>query len=249
MNALSRICVVTRKDIVDLLSGKFYLYVILMGLICIPYFTGAKDMLVALTGQGASALELRSSAQSYVNVMAYTLPMMLAMLTCSIFSSYAILVDKTKRVFETLLATPLSLRQVWLGKTFGVVIPGLAVGLFLSLAAILAVDLALLKPATGFVVFPSIVPLATALVISPVLVLLVVSLISLLQMIMANPRVPSFAFSAVFFAIYATTIIMKVSGSWSFGVIYSGAALIVGVSLLFLTRMLTKERTVLSSKG
>lgn len=248
MSTMNRVWLVASKDIKDLLSAKFYVYVILMAAICIPYFSGAKDVLDALTKQGAGIEQLRTSTQSYINVMAYTLPMMLTMLVCSIFSSYAILTDKTKRVFETLLATPLSLRQVWLGKALGVVLPGLAVGIGLSLLAIAGVNIAFIARVAGHFVFPNFLSMATALVVTPVLVLLVVSLISLLQLIMTNPRIPTFAFSAVFFAIYATTIITKISGDWSFGLIYASAGTVVGFALVLLTRFLTKERTVLSCK-
>ncbi len=44
--------------------------------------------------------------------MAYNMPLMLAMMFCPIVGAYSIVVDKTKRTFESLLATPLSLRQL-----------------------------------------------------------------------------------------------------------------------------------------
>jgi hypothetical protein len=122
--ATDRVWVVARKDIRDLVSGKFYIYLIFICLICLPYFDSARNAVNELSKQGMSASDVRLAAQSFLDTMAYTLPVMLAMLLCSVFASYAILMDKTKRAFESLLATPLSLKQIWMGKTIGVALPG-----------------------------------------------------------------------------------------------------------------------------
>ena len=247
--ATDRVWVVARKDIRDLVSGKFYIYLIFICLICLPYFDSARNAVNELSKQGMSASDVRLAAQSFLDTMAYTLPVMLAMLLCSVFASYAILMDKTKRAFESLLATPLSLKQIWMGKTIGVALPGMAVGIVVSLAAMVAIDLAIIAPVAGSAVAPAALPIVSALVISPILVFLAVMLISLLQLIMTNPRIPSFAFTVIFMAIYATTVIMKVSSGWNFGLTYLMAAIVIGIALTFLSRFLTNERTVLSSKG
>ncbi len=249
LSTLDRIWTVARKDIRDLVSGKSYLYLIIMCVICIPYFDGAKSVLGELTKQGASSDELRLAAGSYLGSMAYNLPLMLAMLFCPVVGAYSILVDKTKRTFESLLATPMSLREIWLGKTLGVALPGVVVGLVVALAAILAVDLAVVAPAIGSAAVPGLLPIVAALVIIPVLVFEMVAVTTLLQLIMTNPKIPTFAFTATFMAIYVVTIIVHVSAGWFFAAIYAGATILLAVVEMFLTRYLTNERTVLSSKG
>ena len=248
MMNMNGVWVVARKDMRDLLSGKFYLYVILMCLICLPYFDGARNVLNGLSKQGASPEELRLAAQSFLNTLAFTLPISLTMLICSVFAAYSILMDKTKRTLESLVATPLSLRQIWVGKSLAVALPGLAVGLLISLLTILAVDLAFVRPATGSLVVPGAFPMVSALIITPALVLLVVLMVSVLQMIMANPRIPSIIFSVIFIAIYMSAVVQAIP-RWNFGLSYLAAAVVVGIVLLFLLRLLTKERTILSSKG
>ncbi len=249
LSTLDRIWTVAGKDIRDLLSGKSYLYLIIMCIICIPYFDGAKSVLSNLTNQGASSEELHLAAQSFLGSMAFNLPLMLAMLFCPVVGAYSILVDKSKRTFESLLVTPMSLREIWMGKTLGVALPGIVVGEVISLAAILAVDLAVVAPVTGSIVAPAALPIVGALVISPILVFEMVAITSLLRLIITNPKIPTFAFTAIFMAIYAVTVIVHVPANWAFAAIYAGAAAVLGMAAVFLTRYLTNERTVLSSKG
>lgn len=54
-----------------------------------------------------------------------------------VFAGTVLAGEKASGRLETVLATPLSVRSLWLGKTAALVVPGLVIGLF-SLAAILA---------------------------------------------------------------------------------------------------------------
>ena len=63
------------------------------------------------------------------------------MLICGVFSAYAIIMDKAKRTLESLLATPVSLRQIWLGKSLAVALPSVAIALLVSLLALLAMNM------------------------------------------------------------------------------------------------------------
>jgi hypothetical protein len=135
-----------------------------------------------------------------------------------------------------------------MGKNVAVALPSVAITGLVLLATVVALNLAIIVPKTGSWVLPEILPLITGLVIVPLLTFEVVAVVSLLQLIVSNPRVANFAFIAVFLAFYFATV-TGVTASWDFMLIY--AAAIVGLAgvILTLSRFLTRERVVLSSKA
>lgn len=241
--------IIAKKDVKEAFRSKTtYLYVIFLCLLSVPYFDGFNSVIKDLLKQGVTATELRLASQSFLSGVAYTLPFVLTMLICSVFAAYAITMDKAKRTLESLLATPLSLRQIWLGKSLAVALPGVTIALLVSLLALLAMNLVIVVPTVGSFIMPSVLSLVTGLVIVPVVAFFVVSLVSFLQLIMTNPRIANFAFIGIFIGIYLA-IITEWAASWDFSFIYLMAIVFLVVVTLFLARFLTKERIVLSSKG
>ena len=76
----------------------------------------------------------------------------------------------------------------------------------------------------------------------------VVAVVSLLQLVVSNPRVANFAFIAVFFSFYFATI-TGLSDSWDFSLIYVAAMAFLAAVIMILGRFFTRERVVLSSKA
>lgn len=245
---MNKVWIIARKDIKELFRSKFYLYLLLLVIICFPYVDGASNVVSDAQKQGLSLSDLRTSAQSMSGIIAYTLPLVLSMLMCSVFAGYSIVVDKTKRILEPLLATPLSLRQIWIGKSLAVALPGIIIGICMSFLVLVAINVFITMPAVGGFTMPEILAIACALIVSPLLVMLVVLVVSFLQYITSNPRIPSLVFTAVFIGIYMSTI-MEQATSWNFSLIYLVGLVFLSILLAFLFRYLTKERAILSSKG
>jgi len=241
--------IIAKKDVKEAFRSKTtYLYVIFLCLLSLPYFDGFNSVIKDLLKQEISAAELRLAIQSFLSGVAYTLPLVLTMLICSVFAAYAITMDKAKRTLESLLATPLSLRQIWLGKSLAVALPGVTIALVVSLLAFLVMNLVIVVPTVGSFIMPSVLSLVTGLVIVPAVAFLVVSLVSFLQLIMTNPTIAIFAFMGIFIGIYLA-IITEWAASWDFSFIYLMAIVFLVAVTLFLARFLTKERIILSSKG
>jgi ABC-2 type transport system permease protein len=240
---------IARKDIREVFRNKStYIYVAFLFVIAFPYVDGLRSSLSRLTAQGSSIADLDQASRAFLGTTVYTLPLTLSMLFCTYLSAYALMLEKAKRTLESLLATPASLRQVWLGKSLAVAVPSIVITLIVLVVAVLVLNLVVIVPKTGAFVIPDALPLATGVLLIPVLTFGVVAVVSLLQLTMANPRIANFAFIAVFFGFYMVTV-TEVSASWDFSAIYLAAVAFLAGANLLLARLLTKERVVLSSKG
>jgi len=245
---MKRTFVLMHKDLKEALSSKnTYLYFLVLIFIAFPYFSAAKGVLDNLVQQEAPAAIVRETSQALISSMFFTLPLVMVMLVCSVFAAYAVIMDKTKRSIESLLATPLSLRQVWMAKSLAVTIPSVTIGVGISIVLIIVLNVLVFIPAVG-VIIPGISSLVGGIILIPVLTFFVVSIVTFLQLIMTNPRLASLAFSAIFIGIYLSTI-TEVTRNWDFSLIYLVIITLLIVINIFLSRFLTKEKIILSSKG
>ncbi len=97
MIAAGKIYVVAKKDIKEAFHSKStYFYMILLCLLTLPYFDSLRSIIENFSQQGTSLVELRLAGQSFINVITCTLPLVLTMLICSVFSAYSVIMDKTK---------------------------------------------------------------------------------------------------------------------------------------------------------
>jgi len=245
---VKRVSVLVKKDIKELLSSRTtWGYLVLLVVLTFPYFDGAKSVLDKLSKDGASVETLSVATRQIIEGMFYSLPLVLIMLVCGVFTAYAVIMDKNKRTIESLLVTPVSLKQVWLAKSLAVAIPGVVIGVGVAVIAVLAIDIAVCAPVSGFVV-PGYSPLVSALVIIPILTFLIVMMVIALQLVMTNPRLASLIFTVIFMGVYITTI-TGITTNWDYRLIYLGIIAVLVFLNYFISRFLTKERIILSSKG
>ena len=103
----------------------------------------------------ASPLSSRSirTAVSFLNNLAYILPITFSIFVCSIFANYAVIIDKAKRNIESLMATPVSVKQIWMGKTLAVTMPSLIVGIAIAILSYLVITIGFVMPKMGVLSF------------------------------------------------------------------------------------------------
>lgn len=239
--------IIAQKDIGETLrSRSTYIALLVLLAITFSYFSGLNGI---VNNARAGGLEnLKAAIMFYLNTMISTLPLTIAMLIAGPFSSFSMLLEKAKHNFESLLSTSISLREVWLGKSLSVFLPCIITSLAISLLAIVILNLIIIIPVTGIFIVPDSMFVLTGFVFIPVLVFFIVALISLLQLVLANPRIPTFVFSAVFFAIYFGTL-TKFVAELNLVAVYLAVIAILAVVTFYCMRFLTKERVILSSKG
>lgn len=194
----------------------------------------------------------RPMLELIIGLIAYFLPLSILMTFIWVFSSLPIIKEKVNGNVASLLATTLTPKEIWMGKSLAIFLPGFAISVVSTLIVLLTVNFITIEPATGNLFLP--VPLLlTSLLINPLLflgLLLFIVLFSLAN----NPDIaiaPSFL---VGFGLMTGIPLGVATGvinltSWSFSLWYLAGTVVIWAVVCFLSRLLTKENIVLSSKG
>ena len=194
----------------------------------------------------------RPMLELIMGLIAYFLPLSILMTFIWVFSSLPIIKEKVSGNITSLLATTLTPKEIWMGKSLAIFLPGFVISVVSTLIVLLSVNLITIRPVTGNLFLP--VPLLlTSLLINPLLflgLLLFIILFSLAK----NPDTaitPSFL---VGFGLMTGIPLGVATGkinlsSWSFCLWCLAGTAVFWAVVLFFSRLLTKENIVLSSKG
>jgi len=245
---MNKIWIISRKDISDAFrSRSTYVFLIVMVFLTFSYISVYNSNVNSLKN---NTLSINSYSQAYLSTLAYILPLMFSNFICSIFANYAVIVDKAKRNIESLMATPVSVKQIWMGKSLAVTLPSIGIGIGMAIISYLVLDIGFVMPKTGSFILPSIISILSAVIIVPVLLFVIVAIVTYIQLTITNPRVGNFVFSGVF-------IILLIGGEALLGLglstnylalIYLIMILVCAGIVYLLSFSLTKERVLLSSK-
>lgn len=187
-----------------------------------------------------------------ISLIAYFLPLMVLITFIWAFCSLPVVKEKVNGNIASLIATTLTPKEVWIGKSLAIFVPGYLISVISTIVILLTVNLSVIVPGTGRFLLP--LPLAlTSLILNPLL-LLGVLLFIILFSLAGNPDIaitPSFLIG--FGLMMGIPLGMAMGSidlaSWMFTLWYLGGAIVIWITTLFLTRFLTKERILLSSKG
>ncbi len=245
---MSKILVIARKDIREaLLSRSTYAFIFIMLVLTFSYVSSYTAHVKNLTSQTA----IIEFSRAFMNSVAYALPLMYSIFVCSIFATYSVVLDKTKRNLESLMATPVSIVQIWLGKSLAVTLPAIAIGLVISVLDYMVLSFGFIVPRTHVFLFPDVVAIVSAIIIVPVLVFCVVLIVTNVQLTITNPRIANIVFTLIFVLLVFT--INAIGGLGIsigyFPLIYLGVIVLCALVALGLSRSLTKEKVILSSKS
>jgi len=152
----------------------------------------------------------------------------------------------------SLIATTLSPREIWLGKSLAIFIPGYVISVISTIIILLAINLSVVIPSTGRFLFP--LPLFLVSLIWNPLLLLGLLLMVILFSLAGNPDIAiTPTFLVAFGLMMGIPMGMAMGGinlaSWSFSLWYLAGVVIFWIVLFIFTRLLTKERILLSGKG
>jgi cytochrome b561 len=193
----------------------------------------------------------RADVELYLGIIMYVACLFGVGVSINVFAAPAMTKEKSRGVIESLLATPLKPKGLWLAKSLGIFLPGLVLGEIFTIIALVAVNYVYIVPKMGFVINPWIA--VTSFVMLPLMYLclsLLVHLIGLTGNPQSGNTVAQFflpAMTAVAIALPANSVLDI--NSWYFTLINLGIAIVIGIAIALLYSRLTKERIVLSRRG
>ena len=244
---MKKVWVIASKDVSEAFHSRSIYIVIVIAAIFAFSFGSAYNRNIPAN---ASATAVASYSKDFLTSIAYVIPLMYTIVICTVFSNYSVVLDKAKRNIESIMASPVSVRQLWMGKSLSVALPSLILGLGLSLLLFLGFEFVLVVPKADAFVLPSVLAIVTALVIVPVLIFAIVSVVTNIQLVIANPRIANMVFTGIFIVLVIGLNLLTNQGvSIDYiALIYAGVIVLCGIVDYLLSMSLTKEKVLLSSK-
>ena len=96
----------------------------------------------------------RAALELYLGLIIYSACLMGLGINLNSFAFQSMTREKARGNIESLLATPLRAKEIWLAKSLAVFLPGLVLGVALALVTLVAVNYIYFVPSIGFLVNP-----------------------------------------------------------------------------------------------
>lgn len=229
---MSGAAVVAEKEVRQLVKSKnvmlsAFLFVVVFGI-----FTGP----AVISGTGSPA--------QVMDTLGFYLVLTLGIFMSYLFTAQVFLREKQEGVIETLLCSPLSLRELWLGKVLGVTIPA-TVLTYLSAVLITAAG----SWFTGYTLVPSAPVLFHIIVVVPAFVAAASGLLGFVQLVLGMRENQILNFLIIFAIIILISSTRALVGP-AFAVTWTveGATFLLALGIIaltaWLTRFLSRERIV-----
>jgi ABC-2 type transport system permease protein len=245
--------VVLRNDVGDILHSKGFLIVaIIIGVLIVGTAVGVPIALNWWLATGLAWEEAKPLLELFMGLAVNYVPLIVLFACVVTWATDPIAKEKAKGPIESLLATPLTARGVWIGKSLSIFLPAYIMGLSATLIVVLTMNLAAILPTTGHFVLP--LPEAfTAFLFLPLFMLALV-LVGIIFSLITNPVIGQTII--IFVGVVLMQVVGQVGGrilwlltSWDYALYNLAGAVLLGMIAFYLSRSLTKERIILSSKG
>ena len=243
---------IVSRDTRDLTRGMAFRILAAALMILAAALAASAALLIVTSPFDAPETPDGPTASMLVGTMLYfaTLVPFLALLW--VFAGAILMKEKASGHLETLLATPLSTRTLWLAKTAAIVLPGLVMAAVSSALIVIAAVVAVhIRPDTAVFAFSP--PLLVVCWLGNPLLFSGLGALTVILSMRAGPDaaiVPSFVLGFGLMAgVPAGTAVRIIDpSSWVFASGYLGVAALEWIAVFILARGLTKERIVLSSR-
>jgi ABC-2 type transport system permease protein len=190
----------------------------------------------------------RALLELYLSLIMYTTSIICMGINMNVFAFQSMTREKSRGNLESLLATPLTAKDIWVAKSLAVFIPGLVLGEVFTFAAMMAVNYIYFVPKMGFI-YTRWIGLSSFLAVP--LVYLCLSLLVHLVGLSAKPATGNII-AQIFLPIVLTLMINLMlrsvldAASWPFTLANFGLAAVIAIIIIFLQPRFTVERIVLS---
>jgi hypothetical protein len=200
------------------------------------------------------APEVKSAApdvtvlKDYLSLILYASSLFSIGITMNSLIFQTLVKEKARGNITALMATPLKITDIWIGKTLAIFLPGLALGVLLTGLSLVIINLIYFVPEIGFLF--SLQMALSNLIAVPLMYLFFGMLVHLIGM--TNKPGTGNVIAQVFLPVIANLAIQlgvrNVIGadSWQFTALHLGIALLIGIFLLVFRSRLTREQVVIS---
>jgi len=248
---LKKTYIIFQRDFRDILKTRAFLIIcILVSLLTIAAAVITSVLLGRREWIGEEAA--RPLLELIIGLLAFFFPFTVLMVFIWGFSGLQIVKEKVEGITASLIATTISPRQLWIGKSMAIFIPGYLMAIASTMLVVLSINFLVILPASGNFIFP--LPLFLVSLIWDPLLLLATLMFIILFSLAGNPDIaiaPSFIVG--FGLMMGIPIGMALGAidlvSWDFSLWYMAATAVFWIIVIILTRLLTKENIVLSGKG
>jgi len=195
-------------------------------------------------------LNMRSDLELYLGLIMYLCCLFGVGVSINVFTVPSMTKEKSRGNIESLLATPLKAKGIWLAKSLAVFLPGLVMGEAFAAIALVAINYIYIVPEIGFLITP---PIALSSFLMVPIMYLCLSLLAHLIGLTGAPQSGNVVVQVFLPAMVVLAINLSVQTglgitSWSFTLINLGIAAVAGIVVALLFPRLTKERMVLSCR-
>ena len=189
-----------------------------------------------------------SELELYLSLIMYTTCFISVGVNLNAFAFQSMTREKSGGSIESLLATPLKVKDIWIAKSLTIFMPGLILGEIFTLIAMLAVNYIYFVPRIGFLLNPWIA--ISSLLAAPLIYLCLSLLVHLIGLTgkPATANVIVQIFLPVIITLMINLMVRRIldAASWPFTLANLGIAAAIAITVIFLRSRLTRERIVLS---
>ncbi len=249
---MKRMSVVLKWSLKENLKRKELLILLgVMVVTIIPVMLGMSFGFKAILAEGPGE-EMQVKLSWIMGMTCYLSAFLAVGIGVIIFISDPVTKEKARGTIESLMATPLKAKNVWLGKSLAAFLPSLILGLVLTFIIVAMLNYLYVMPAIHHFVLPAPAAISSFLLVP--FIFLGLTLLVMCIAMMSNPHY-ALAIAIIVFVAGASVIPQLWSRgtinflSLDFVLINLGLVILLGVVNFFLARLLTKEKVVLSSKG
>jgi ABC-type transport system involved in multi-copper enzyme maturation permease subunit len=242
---------ILRRDFAEMRkTTAFRLMLIVSAVIVVGASTGISIVLRRQAWLGTE--EAQPWLDLITGLVVYFLPVLIMMAFIWASGSLTVTKEKVSGNVECLLATPLRPADLWMGKSLALFLPALVTAVAATILVVLIINLAAILPEAGYFALPN--PVMLAGFAANVLLFFGLLAFIILFSLANNPDIaitPSFIIG---FGIMVGMPLGLATGtidltSWFFVLWYFLGTALAWAGIGLLSRMLTKENIVLSSKG
>jgi ABC-2 type transport system permease protein len=190
----------------------------------------------------------RSDLELYLTLVTYTTCIICLGISLNVFAFQSMTREKARGNIESLLATPLKIKDIWIAKSLAIFLPGLVLGVVLGVIVMVAINYIYFVPVAGFIFTPWIA--ITCFLAAPLIYLCLSLLTHLVGLFnkTANGNIIAQISLPVILSLMINLMLHHVvdAASWSFTLLNLGLALLIFIVTLVLLPRLGVERVVLS---